>query len=347
MSRLSLNFLGDISFGEMFENINHGVLSKVEKGYDPFYFVKEALKKADLNIGNMECVLSDLSSHNDVWSKVMRCPESYIKLLKDNNIHVLNLANNHTKDHGKEAFIRMKELLLKNGINVIGDSYNKLQDKPLFISVKEKSIALSGYYIEETASVSEYKDAIESIKKSLSISNHSADITILSLHWGHEYTRQPRQWQIDLLLELKKTYRIDILYGHHTHTLQGVCNYDNTIFAPSLGNFIFDARFKKNRISAMLNVSYDIENSQFFYNQLPVYINENFQPVPAEYYKSYINTSNEQLYKLITGKDNTYNDQVNKKESAKGHQLNRIKIRILVLLRLRNYMNFIIQKGLK
>ena len=44
--------------GERFEKLNRGVISNSKKGIDPFEFSRNELVASDLNIGNLECVVS-------------------------------------------------------------------------------------------------------------------------------------------------------------------------------------------------------------------------------------------------------------------------------------------------
>ena len=46
-----------------------------------------------------------------------------------------------------------------------------------------------------------------------------ADITIVSMHWGHEYWKKPNQQQIDLSNDLF-SWGADVILGSHPHVIQ-------------------------------------------------------------------------------------------------------------------------------
>ncbi|MBK7712565.1 MAG: CapA family protein [Bacteroidales bacterium] len=62
-------------------------------------------------------------------------------------------------------------------------------------------------------------------------------ILVLSLHWGSEYSDKAFKWMISSGKKLIEA-GVTILYGHHSHTYQGVASYRDGVFAPGLGNFI-------------------------------------------------------------------------------------------------------------
>lgn len=115
-------------------------------------------------------------------------------LLKDADANVVNTANNHALDHGKEAFEKSLGLLEDHGVHVIGyrnDSY--FQEEPLVLDPAGIRVGFLGYNISNFADEDERK---------------CVERTIIG--------------------------------------------DGNRIFAPNLGNFIFDQKIEKNRITAVL-----------------------------------------------------------------------------------------------
>ena len=76
---IKINFVGDILLGELFSSYGMGVKKKIEQGIDPFEYVSNLLKTTDLNVGNLECVLSDKSNSDGIFRDVMRGKPKYEK----------------------------------------------------------------------------------------------------------------------------------------------------------------------------------------------------------------------------------------------------------------------------
>ena len=67
-----------------------------------------------------------------------------------------------------------------------------------------------------------------------------ADVVVVSLHWGIEYTEQPTEEQKRLARRLIDA-GASLVLGHHPHTVQPVERYHGGLIAYSLGNFVFDS----------------------------------------------------------------------------------------------------------
>jgi poly-gamma-glutamate synthesis protein (capsule biosynthesis protein) len=82
----------------------------------------------------------------------------------------------------------------------------------------------------------------------------SADLVVVSLHWGDEYRAIPTAWQRRVAAELIEA-GADIILGHHPHVLQPIeshvaRNGRQGLIAFSLGNFISSQNYgvaNKNR----------------------------------------------------------------------------------------------------
>ena len=73
---------------------------------------------------------------------------------------------------------------------------------------------------------------------------NTADIIVVSFHWGEEYKISANKFQKSLAHELIDA-GADLIIGHHPHVVQEVEHYKNGWIFYSLGNFIFDQNFSK------------------------------------------------------------------------------------------------------
>lgn len=65
-----------------------------------------------------------------------------------------------------------------------------------------------------------------------------ADFVVISLHWGVEYTVEPRAAEIELAELLLASADIDLIVGHHAHVIQPMDQRGGELVAFGLGNFL-------------------------------------------------------------------------------------------------------------
>ncbi len=314
--------------GDSFERYRRGVRNRVARGVNPFEHCRGVFAQSDLNVINLECTVSDSTNRLSPFSELFRIPSRYVALLQENNIHVANLANNHTRDHGSGALRDMIKVLESAGIKTFGVSENSMfQMEPLVIQKKGISLGFLGYNL---ANMSETDISImtDKILRVIDSVRHSIDFLILSLHWGYEYSQIPPPNVIHYgKLFLKNG--VDVLYGHHSHVLQGIDQYLGKIFAPSLGNFVFDAPYRKCRLTAILRIECNTVDLSCRYQVHPYWINEHFQPVERPDLMDVIEKLNQTLRILIHASDEVRQEYAKRANHQRywGHLRNRIFIR--------------------
>jgi len=336
---ISINFMGDVMFGELLENFRRGLRTTLKKrSVDPFEHVGPVLEKADLNVINLECVFSDSSIRRKPFSEILISPNKYIIHLAESNINIVNTANNHAMDHGRKAFEGSLDLLAHHGIKAIGYGRNSLfQEEPVVMVLDGRSIGFLGYNIsnfpdaDKRRHVGRIMDVVSGVRSSL-------DTIVVSMHWGEEYTNIPPPYVVEFGKELLGA-GCDIIHGHHSHQIQGVLQDENRIFAPSLGNFIFDQKIDRNRITAILRV--EIDNGKLSYEYPAYYMNELYQPVASPMHYGYIKEISEYLVDCYgKGGATRYEETVRRNVSA-GHKRNRIRMRTGILSHFWDYLPYV------
>jgi gamma-polyglutamate biosynthesis protein CapA len=341
---IHLNFVGDIMLGESFESYRRGVKSKIiGENINPFEHCKNDFEESDLNIANLECVIADQSNKERPFSDLLRVPNCFVNILKNNHIHLVNLANNHTLDHGELAFGEMVRTMNDFGIKTFGYAPGKLfQKQPLVISIRNVKAGFLGYNLANLDD-SELKNQIDAIIKILATVSSHVDILVISLHWAYEYVNFPAPRFIEIGKEFIRN-GADILFGHHSHQLQGVIKYKNKVFAPSLGNFVFDDKRRKNRITAILKVNVDPEFN-LNCDLLPYFINRKFQPEKRPNLLLKFSSLNRILESLMSIKSNSRHMwELRAYYKTKwGHLKKRIRMRLLFCVYIKNYHPYIIK----
>ena len=329
--------------GERFEKLNRGVISNSKKGIDPFEFSKNELVASDLNIGNLECVVSASSQKSFPFSKFMKLEPEQLHYLIDNNISVVNIANNHIFDHGEQAFFETRENLEKHNIKYFGfDSGTGIQKDPLELKIQNRTLAIFGFDLSNY-NRKKFDKRIDEIVEIISSVKGKYDISVLSLHWGYEYSDSPTSFMIKAAEKFFDN-GIDIMYGHHPHILHGVTILGGKIFAPSLGNFIFDDERERNRQTGILQVQIN-ETNILSYNFSTYFCNKNFQPI----YSRDLQKKFEELSKLLeeniakTGKGDFSFDEKIFNDSEKGHLNNMKRVRKEIMKNFYSYAPYIPQ----
>ncbi|MFH1282420.1 MAG: CapA family protein [bacterium] len=212
----------------------------------PFRKIKKEVIKYDLAFCNLECPASNNGIPLNKTFSFHAEPE-YLEGLKNAGFNLISIANNHTIDWGREAFLETKMHLERLGLYTVGGGKNKkeglqatlVEEKGLkFAFIGSIDMLLEGLaYLEDRpappwATKDEIVNEIERVKAKV-------DYIIVSFHWGIEFNHSPTMNQIALAHELIDA-GADLILGHHPHVLQAVEIYNERYIVYSLGNFIFD-----------------------------------------------------------------------------------------------------------
>jgi len=220
-----------------------------EKGYDyPYTGIKEEIIKGDISVANLECPLTDKVN------PVLKRPELIFRgnklngvALKDAGFDLMNLANNHTMDQGREGLTDTIKVLTGSGILTVGAGKSRSEARrPVFIKKGWARIGFLGYcdfppegyiYDEDKADVA--RADMKSLGEEVKAAREQCDFLVISFHWGKEFDRYPGDRQRKMAYTAVEN-GADIVIGHHPHVLQGMEKYKGKLIFYSLGNFVFD-----------------------------------------------------------------------------------------------------------
>ncbi len=255
---ISVVLVGDIM-------LNRGVeyMMKTEGNGDfrfPFSKIAKDLKKADILFGNLEGPISDKGIKvGSIYS--FRAEPKVIEGLTFAGFDVISLANNHAFDYGREAledtFLRLKTA----GVDYVGAGFNEGEAySPIIKEVNgstgspQAKIGFLAYTNlgpeswkagEKNSGIAWISEKeINKIKEDIKNTKEKADILIVSLHSGEEYSAQPTQFQIEFS-KMAIDAGSDIVVGHHPHVVQPNEKYGNGYIFYSFGNFVFDQSFSE------------------------------------------------------------------------------------------------------
>lgn len=214
---------------------------------------QEEMRGMDIMMLNNEFPYSDRGSPLQGKKYTFRSEPENVQYLTKLGVDLVSLANNHTYDYGYESFVDTISTLNDENIPFVGAGMNiKEASTPrtfLINGYKVSYLACSGVeYPIKTKVAGEDSEGImgsydngERMAQAVREAKKNCDYVIVFPHWGYENTttltnaqkQNARKW-IDA--------GADTVVGCHSHILQGMEFYKNSLIAYSLGNFWFNTR---------------------------------------------------------------------------------------------------------
>lgn len=241
MIKNRLVLLGDVFFGGDFQ------ADCYLKDSSPFTDIQKIIQNDDIVFANIETTF--YSGHQRPFrSPLLKSPIESIRFLKDLNLDVACLANNHIMDYGTKSMLRTKSILYKNGITSFGAGIDLKQSlEPAIIERKGQKFGFIGF----TSSAYHVNAVIAGwcksgspplkrrlIEKQVKKLKTNCDFVCVALHWGHEYTLVPTKQQRKLAKKIIEA-GADLIIGTHPHIIQGYERIHGKYVFYSLGNFFF------------------------------------------------------------------------------------------------------------
>ncbi|HYO91616.1 MAG TPA: CapA family protein, partial [Pyrinomonadaceae bacterium] len=217
---------------------------------------RDVISGADLAFGNLECPLTTRCDRSPQRISFRARPR-YVEALTDAGFDMLSLANNHSMDCGSTGLLETMRNLKRGGLRWSGAGRTRAEaESPVLLSVKGIRIA----FVSFTAITPPVRRPLEEDEPTVALASRAtleravvsarreADVVIVSLHWGVEYSYRPVTEQVSLAHAAVEA-GADLVLGHHTHTLAGVevikrlspAGTRYALIAYSLGNFAFDS----------------------------------------------------------------------------------------------------------
>lgn len=233
---------------------------------------KHLLNETDYTLVNLESIIAGTEIGLSSFP-AFNSPVEIGYLLKDYGVDMVNIANNHVLDRGKNGLLKSIANLEAIGMPYIGAFKSENDQETLRIetinglkvcflsytrsagtahpkTLEGNSYLVNTYHPMRTKAI---KDLIKHIRN-----KRLADVIILSIHFGKEYHLNPTSEQKEVSIDLSDA-GADIIIGHHPHVLQPpeyILNSrgKKTFCAYSLGNF-FTGQFGLYRqIGAFMSV---------------------------------------------------------------------------------------------
>ena len=176
---------------------------------------------------------------------VFNVPPQILTAAKAVGYQACTTASNHTVDAGTEGVNRTLETLDDLGLAHTG-SYATEADasRPMILSapagkvaVIEATYGLNGFSAEFPWQV-DLLDVDTMVAKAAAAREAGADVVVAAVHAGEEYASMPSTLQTETAHALADSGAFDFIYGHHSHSVLPIEDYNGTWIAYGLGNSV-------------------------------------------------------------------------------------------------------------
>ncbi|KOR86208.1 capsular biosynthesis protein [Bacillus sp. FJAT-22058] len=286
---LTMTMVGDVMMGRYVEEVTE------KHGHEYlFRYMKPYFANSDYVSGNYEhtALKEDVSNYKEADTPIrLNSNTSGVEAVKDAGFSVVSLANNHMMDYEEQGLLDTIDEFKSSDMHYVGVGSNTAEAKNSidYADVNGVRVATLGFtdvYGKDAVSKNDKAGLLNSnpdllfemIGKARDAKQGNADLVVVNMHWGQEYSTSTTDRQKDLAKAIIDA-GADIIIGHHPHVLQSFDVYKDGIIFYSLGNFIFDQGWTRTKDSAM--VQYHLANDgKATIDVLPLQIEE-ATPRPA------------------------------------------------------------------
>lgn len=291
-----ISFFGDIAFTGLLSNCS-------DKNIERFNALQTTLNATDFIIANLEVPLKTDFSKNEHKNFVhYSLPEPTKQLLRLLRIRCVSLANNHIFDFKMPGLTATIEMLDSLGIYHTGAGWLKEHIEPVTFQSDGVTVGFIAYVDKSTNPKTEhfpellinYFDAEKVIQEVRGLKPR-VDKIICSIHWGEDYSFYPTKQQVTIARMLVDE-GVDIVMGHHPHTIQPYERYKNGIIFYSLGGLTFGDFWRNGKLYALyrktkigLIASCSLKTMQLKFNTTKELQGNYVQPASVDYNKWSLN----------------------------------------------------------
>ncbi len=261
-----------VTFAAVGDNLIHDTVyeqaaARSSSGYDftdAYERIAEYITAPDVAILNQETIIS--TEHNVSSYPMFNSPVEVGEEMLEIGFDVFNIATNHSLDCGEKGLISAINFWKSKNAITCGAYLNRedMSNIPMHevngvrIAYLGFTDSANGLSLPADSEVILVRAADESLLQQRIIkAKETADVVIVSAHWGNEYTHEPTDAQRELAEKLAM-WGADVIIGTHPHVIQPVeyiTNSDGrkTLVAYSLGNFISAQNRGPRMLGGMLN----------------------------------------------------------------------------------------------
>jgi len=238
----SLVAVGDISLHFHALTKRRDALHRLLDGMSP------VLHSADLRVGNLESVLTSVTTPAATRGAFLRGAPGLVEVLKAGGLDAVTCANNHCLDFGPDALGESVAQLGRHGIRACGVGASDAEARrPALLTAGGLSVGMLGYsddfnvFPRWEAGARPAAANDDHIIADVRRLREQVDLVVLQLHWGYEWSMSPLLSHRDRARRFAEA-GADVVLCHHAHVLMGMEAWKGSVIAYGLGNFLFGWR---------------------------------------------------------------------------------------------------------
>lgn len=241
---LRLAAVGDVTFGN-----GVGRMIGLNGSRYPWLSVAPVLRRADIALANLEGAVSTRGTPVPNKQYHFRGPPAALAAAgRFAGIDVVSLANNHTLDYGRAAFLDTLRYARRYGIRTVGGGADlQRARRPAVIPLGGITVAFLGYsdvrppgFDAGPGRPGAAPAFPELVAADVRAARDRADVVVVYFHWGTERTFSPNGRQRSLA-RVSFAAGAQVVLGSHPHVQQPRERLGTRFVAWSLGNFVFGA----------------------------------------------------------------------------------------------------------
>ena len=254
---VTIAITGDVMLGR---SVNTQLLATSDRF--PFNNTADYLSGFDLTVGNLECVVSALGQPEPGKQFTFEADPRAFARLNAAGFDIMSLANNHSGDYGKAAFMDMARALPTYGVTPLGGGANlAAAHAPVIKKVRTTTVGFLAYCeigpdnFAATATTPGHSWLDPDLMRAdIAAARPQVDFLIVFTHWGIEYQPQEDADQ-QAMARVAIDAGADLVVGAHPHIIQPNDMYNGKPIIYSLGNFVFDEMYGVEALGNVLTLT--------------------------------------------------------------------------------------------
>ncbi len=254
---VTIGITGDVMLGR---SVNEQLLRT--SGLFPFEHTADVLRTFDLTMGNLECVVSTQGTPEPGKQFTFEADPRGFARLALAGFDIVSVANNHSGDYGKGAFMDMLAHLPFFGITPLGGGRNlAVAHTPVIRRVRSTTVGFLAYceigpenFVATPSTPGHAWLDPDLMRADIAAVRPRVDFLVVFTHWGIEYQLVETGHQ-QALARLAVDAGADFVVGAHPHVIQPDEIYRGKPIVYSLGNFVFDLMYGVEALGNVLSLT--------------------------------------------------------------------------------------------
>lgn len=216
--------------------------------FDPmFAAVRPMIETADVAVCHEEVPFAAPGAPYRSYP-LFAAPPAIAPWIADMGFDACTTASNHSLDQGYDGLVRTADLLEAQGVPHVG-TFRTLSerrrpvlvetDQGVRVGIVAGTYGTNGLPLPEGRewSVSMW-DAPNLLTQARRARRQGADIVVVHLHGGDEYSSVPNADQVALVRRLTRSPAVDLVLGEHAHVVQPITRVNGTWVVYGMGNLV-------------------------------------------------------------------------------------------------------------